>query len=160
MATLYELTDIYEQIYDLNIDDQTKQDTLESMDWQTDFDQKIENYIKVIKNFESDQKMIDDEMKRLKERKDTIKKQIERIKDAVKNAMIATDNTKVKTALFNISVANNKASVVVDESVLPAEFFKEKIERKPDKDKLYNLLKNGETIDGAQLQQSQSLRIK
>lgn len=160
MATLYDLTGIYEQIYDLNIDEQAKQDTLESMDWQEDFDNKIENYIKVVKNFEADKAMIDDEIKRLKARKDNMDNQIKRVKEAVKNAMVMTNNTKVKTPLFSISVANNKASVVIDETILPNQFFVEKIERKPDKDTLYTLLKNGEKIKGAELNQTQSLRIR
>lgn len=49
MATLYELTGIYQQIYDMDMDDETKQDTLESIDWTEDYENKVENYIKVMK---------------------------------------------------------------------------------------------------------------
>lgn len=49
MSTLYELTGIYQQIYDLDMDDETKQDTLDSIDWNEDYENKVEGYIKVIK---------------------------------------------------------------------------------------------------------------
>ena len=48
MATLYELTEIYQQIYDMDMDDETKQDTLDSIDWDDDYENKVENYIKVM----------------------------------------------------------------------------------------------------------------
>ena len=54
MATLYELTGIYQQIYDMDMDDETKQDTLESIDWTEDYENKVENYIKVMKNLDAD----------------------------------------------------------------------------------------------------------
>ena len=52
MATLYELTGQFLEIYNLELDEETKLDTLDSIDWQTDYEEKVENYIKVIKNIE------------------------------------------------------------------------------------------------------------
>lgn len=54
MSTLYELTGQYLTIYEMDIDEQTKQDTLEGMDWEEDFVNKAEGYVKVIKNLEAD----------------------------------------------------------------------------------------------------------
>ena len=49
MATLYELTGQYLDIYLMDIDDETKADTLESIDWQEQFEQKAEGYAHIIK---------------------------------------------------------------------------------------------------------------
>ncbi|MCW1085656.1 siphovirus Gp157 family protein, partial [Streptococcus anginosus] len=60
MSTLYELTGQYLTIYEMDIDEQTKQDTLEGMDWEEDFVNKAEGYVKVIKNLEADIPGIDE----------------------------------------------------------------------------------------------------
>lgn len=50
MAKLYELTGIFLEIDEMDVDDETKLDTLDSIDWEHDFSEKIENCIKVIRN--------------------------------------------------------------------------------------------------------------
>ena len=49
MATLYELAGQFLDIYNMDLDDETKQDTLDSIDWNEDYENKVEGYIKVIK---------------------------------------------------------------------------------------------------------------
>ena len=49
MATLYELTGIFKQINDMEgLDEETKADTLDSIDWTDQFEEKVENTVKVI----------------------------------------------------------------------------------------------------------------
>lgn len=54
MATLYELTGQFLEIYNMEIDDETKLDTLESIEWTSDYENKVEGYVKVIKSLEAD----------------------------------------------------------------------------------------------------------
>lgn len=54
MATLYELTGQFLEIYNMDIDDETKLDTLEAIDWTSDYETKVEGYVKVIKSLEAD----------------------------------------------------------------------------------------------------------
>lgn len=49
MASLYELTGQYLEIYNMELDEETKLDTLDSIDWETEYETKVENYIKVMK---------------------------------------------------------------------------------------------------------------
>ena len=42
MAKLYELTGIFLEIDEMDVDDETKLDTLDSIDWEHDFSEKIE----------------------------------------------------------------------------------------------------------------------
>ena len=67
MATLYELTGQFLDIYNMELDEETKLDTLDSMDWNSDYENKVENYIKVIKNTEADIEARKNEIKRLTE---------------------------------------------------------------------------------------------
>lgn len=157
MSTLYELTGIYQDIYQMDIDDETKADTLEAMDWNEDFINKVEGYVKVIKNLDGDEATVDAEIKRLQDRKKTIQNKKKKLKDNLQTAMELTGNEKVKTALFSVSVSNTKASVIVEEDRLPKKYMV--ITTKPDKKTLYDLLKEGKKIRGAVLQPNRSLRI-
>ena len=109
MATLYELTGLYQQIYDMDLDDETKQDTLDSMDWENDYENKVENYIKVMKNLDADIEARKSEIDRLKKLNDADKSKKERMKTALAGSMEMTGREKVDTTLFKVSFRKSKA---------------------------------------------------
>lgn len=160
MSTLYELTGQYLAIYEMDIDDETKQDTLASMDWEDDFVNKAEGYTKVIKNLEADLPGLDEEIKRLQDRKSALKNKIDTLKTNLQTAMEVTGNERIKTSLFSIAVQNSRASVIVDEEKLPKKYLVKKVTVSPDKKSLYELLNEGKKIKGATLQENRSLRIR
>ncbi|HFI0113171.1 TPA: siphovirus Gp157 family protein [Streptococcus suis] len=156
--TLYGLTGQYLEVYQQDVEEGTKIDTLEAMDWNDNFINKIEGYVKVIKNLGADKAAIDEEIKRLQKRKKSLTTKEEYLKDTVQYAMEVTGNERVKTALFSITVAKNQPSVVVDEELLPKKYFIQKLT--PDKTTIKELLKAGKKVKGAELQESRSLRIR
>ncbi|HFI0771955.1 siphovirus Gp157 family protein [Streptococcus suis] len=159
MATLYELTGIFKQIAEIEgIDEETKLDTLESLDWTEQFEEKVENTVKVIKNKEADVDKLKEEIDRLTKRKKSIENDITRLKTGLQGAFEITGHEKVKTLLFTVSLANNQPSVVVDEDLLPKKYFIQTL--KPDKTAIKELLKAGKKVKGAVLQESRSLRIR
>ncbi|BCP60299.1 TPA: siphovirus Gp157 family protein [Streptococcus suis] len=159
MATLYELTGIFKQIAEMEgIDEETKLDTLESIDWTEQFEEKVENTVKVIKNKEADVDQLKEEIDRLTKRKKSIENDITRLKTGLQGAFEITGHEKVKTLLFTVSLANNQPSVVVDEDLLPKKYFIQTL--KPDKTAIKELLKAGKKVKGAVLQESRSLRIR
>ena len=160
MSTLYELTGQYLAIYEMDIDDETKQDTLVSMDWEDDFVNQAEGYAKIIKTLEADLPGLDEEIKRLQDRKNALKNKIDTLKTNLQTAMEVTGNERIKTSLFSIAVQNSKASVIVDEEKLPKKYLVKKITVSPDKKSLYELLNEGKKIKGATLQENRSLRIR
>lgn len=160
MATLYELTGQYLDIYNLEIDDETKLDTIESLGLDEEIEAKAENYAKLIRNLEADKKVYKDEEERFKKKKESTDKKIERLKRDLQASMEITGKTKIKGELFTISVQNSKASVIVDEAKLPEKYWTKKVTEAPNKKELYDLLKAGEEIEGATLQENRSLRIK
>ncbi|HEM3586788.1 TPA: siphovirus Gp157 family protein [Streptococcus suis] len=159
MANIYELTGIFKQIAEMEgIDEETKLDTLESIDWTEQFEEKVENTVKVIKNKEADVDQLKEEIDRLTKRKKSIENDITRLKTGLQGAFEITGHEKVKTLLFTVSLANNQPSVVVDEDLLPKKYFIQTL--KPDKTAIKESLKAGKKVRGAVLQESRSLRIR
>ncbi|HEM3521363.1 siphovirus Gp157 family protein [Streptococcus suis] len=159
MANIYELTGIFKQIAEMEgIDEETKLDTLESIDWTEQFEEKVENTVKVIKNKEAEKKQLKEEIDRLTARHKSIDNDITRLKTRLQGAFEITGHDKVKTLLFTVSLANNQPSVVVDEDLLPKKYFVQKLT--PDKTAIKELLKAGKKVKGAVLQESRSLRIR
>lgn len=157
MATLYELTGQFLDIYNLELDEETKLDTLDSIDWQTDYENKVENYIKVIKNTEADIEARKNEIKRLTELNRADERKNERLKEALKDSMALTGHERVDTPLFKVSFRKSEA-VEVDETVLPEAY---KVAAwKPDKKRLKEDLKNGLEIIGASLVERKNLSIR
>ena len=157
MATLYELTGQFLDIYNMELDEETKLDTLDSIDWQTDYEEKVENYIKVIKNIESDVEARKAEIKRLTELNKADEKKKDHLKETLSTSMQLTGHERVDTPLFKVSFRKSQA-VEVDELVLPESY---KVATwKPDKKRLKEDLKNGLEIVGASLVERKNLSIR
>lgn len=157
---LYELVGQYLDIYNMDIDEETKLDTIEALGLDEEIETKVENYAKVIRNLEAENTAYKTEEERLKKKRDSNSKKIEWLKDHAQEAMEITGKTKIKGELFTLSIQNTKASVVVDEAKLPEKYWTKKVTEAPNKKELYDLLKAGEEIEGATLQENRSLRIK
>lgn len=157
MATLYELTGQFLDIYNLELDEETKLDTLDSIDWNSDYENKVENYIKVIKNIESDVEARKNEIKRLTELNKADEKKKDHLKETLSTSMTLTGHERVDTPLFKVSFRKSQA-VEVDETVLPESY---KVATwKPDKKRLKEDLKNGLEIIGASLVERKNLSIR
>nr|DAQ53694.1 MAG TPA: resistance protein [Caudoviricetes sp.] len=157
MATLYELTGQFLDIYNLELDEETKIDTLDSIDWNSDYENKVENYIKVIKNIESDVEARKNEIKRLTGLNKADEKKKDHLKETLSTSMTLTGHERVDTPLFKVSFRKSQA-VEVDELVLPESY---KVATwKPDKKRLKDDLKNGLEIVGASLVERKNLSIR
>lgn len=157
MATLYELTGQFLEIYNMDIDDETKLDTLESIDWTSDYENKVEGYVKVIKSLEADIEARKNEKKRLDDLNKSDQTKIENLKSALAVSMTETGQTKVDTTLFKVGFRKSEA-VMVDETKLPKKY--QVATYKPDKKTLKELLKSGKHIKGATLEERSNLSIR
>ena len=157
MSTLYELTGQYLEIYNPDMDDETKQDTLDSIDWAEDYENKVENYVKVIKNLDADMEARKNEIERLRKLNDADNSKKERMKEAVKESMELTGHDRVDTPLFKVSFRKSEA-VEVDDLLLPEAY--KVATYKPDKKRLKEDLKNGLEILGAELVERKNLSIR
>ena len=157
MAKLYELTGIFLEIDEMDVDNETKLDTLDSIDWEHDFSEKIENCIKVIRNKEARVQAYKSEIERLEALKSSEKKAIEKIEERISEAMQLTKHDKLETRLFKVGFRKSKA-VIVDETKLPKEY--QVATYRPDKETLKKLLKSGKHIEGATLEERNNLNIR
>ena len=160
MASLYELTGQFLTIYQMDIDDETKTDTLEAIDWQEQFEQKAEGYAHVIKNLEADVAMYKAEEESFKAKKQAAQKKLDYVKNNIMTAMNVTGQTEVKSGALTIKIAKNPESVKVNEDDLPKKYFTKKVALAPDKKTLKELLKAGKKIKGAELVRTEKLVIK
>lgn len=157
MATLYKLTGQFLDIYNMELDEETKLDTLDSIDWQMDYENKVENYVKVIKNTEADIEARKNEIKRLTELNKADERKNERMKEVLKESMDLTGHERVDTKLFKVSFRKSEA-VEVDDLLLPEAY--KVATYKPDKKRLKEDLKNGLEILGAELVERKNLSIR
>lgn len=121
---------------------------------------KADGFAKYIRGLECEIQSLDEEIKRLQDRKKSRKNEADRLKKILQDVLTDLDKKKIKTALFTFSVAKNRPSVkIVDESVLPDEYFA--IERKPVKAKIQEGIESGEIPEEvAYLSVGESLRIR
>ena len=159
MATLYELSAQAHALYELlqgeEIDEQTFKDTLEAMG----ATEKVENYCKIIKQFQSDVEMFKGELDRLTARKKTAENGVERMKAALLDFMNASGQDKVKAGTFSVSTATTQAVEIVDERVIPSIYL---VAQPPkiSKDAIKKALKGGEKVNGAKLIDNKGVRIR
>ncbi|MEZ2659309.1 siphovirus Gp157 family protein [Aneurinibacillus aneurinilyticus] len=157
---LYELTDAYQNLLEVMEDEEQAvnlTDMLESIE--EAIDDKVENIAKLIKTMDIQAKAIKEEEERLSARRKMLEAQMDGLKRYTLSTLEQAGLTKVKGAIFTVGIRNNRPSVVVDESKLPVEFLIPQ-PPKPDKQRLYELLKDGQVITGARLETSHSLSIR
>lgn len=165
MASIYEITNQFPFLAQLEetgeVDPEAIKGALEVA--REDLAYKLEDYCKVIKNFESDIAGLKEEEARLKAKRQTLQNTIDRMKDAMKYALEVAKETKIPCGTFTVTIQNNPESVVMDEQYLeniPEEYLKYK-EPEIDRAKLKEHLKAGINLEGiAHLEQSTGLRIR
>ena len=164
MAKLYEIVDDMLKIQELledDVDQEILNDTLEAVEG--DFDDKIENYCKVIKNLESDIAGLKAEETRLAAKRKTMENNVKSIKTFMFNAMKTVNKTKSGGDLFTVAIQKNggKIPVVldVDEANLPADLLR--IKKEADLDAIRELLEEGKGTEYAHFgERGESFRIK
>ena len=164
MSNLYEITSdlltLQEMLEESLDDEQVLLDTLEGV--QGEYEYKLENYCKVIKNLEANVTALKTESKRLSDKAKTMTNNIDRLKKAMYDSMKATGTDKVKGQIFSVSIQKNggKLPVIVDVDVayLPDDLVK--VVESPDLEAIAKMLEKGESPLAHFGERGESLRIK
>ncbi|QDX56938.1 siphovirus Gp157 family protein [Staphylococcus pseudintermedius] len=161
MTTLFNLTDAYQQVYDLIAEQGDETVLIETLQSINDaLEEKADGYVAVIKTLEADNVAIDEEIKRLRQRKTSNQNGISRLKESLQFSMESTGKDKFKTALNSYSIANNPPSLdVVEESLIPKEYWVSQAPKLNKKDLLKDI-KNGVDIKGVEVKRTRSLRVR
>ena len=149
-----------DKLHDLDLDDQTIADTLESESG--DLIDKGKNVAAVFRNLESDAKQIKEAEQQLAERRKAIEKRAESLRNYLKTNMEIAGIHKIECPWFVVSIAQNPEAVTVDdESLIPRDYFKEiPATFQLDKTLVKQAIKEGYEVPGVHLSRGTSLRIK
>lgn len=102
------------------------------------------------------------EEKRISENRKTLENKLDKFKEYVKDNMQRLGIQKLESELGTLSIAKNPASVeILDESLIPNDYKKEKVTITVDKTAIKNDLKLGKNIQGVRLVEDKTtLKIK
>lgn len=151
-GALRELQEMIEEGQEINLDN------IEAIEGA--IEDKLEGYGKLLRNLESDEQGLRNEEKRIADKRRALSNNISRIKKHVEETMIFTNKRKVKASLFTFNIQNNPPSVFIsDSSMLPSGYL---VEQEPavNKKEILQDLKLGLEVPGAEIQQTESLRIR
>lgn len=154
---LYELTEIYLNLKDMDIEEGDLNSALENID--DEIETKADNIAKVLRDFDGDIEALKSEEERLAKKRKAIENRQKHLKEYLQNAMLVLDKRKFKTDLFSFNIQKNAPSLkILDESKIPEDYYK--IEKKLNNNDLKEAVKNGLFEDAAELVQTESLRIR
>jgi hypothetical protein len=155
---LYEIKEQFLRLADMELDEQTMNDTLESLAFE--LEEKADNIACLIKQLTAESEAIKAESKNLAERAKAKEAKADKLTQYLFETFKAVGADKVETARNVIAIKKNPCSVVLDEGFSNSEYMVEKVSIQPDKEKIKSDLKNGVEIAGAKLEQKERLAIK
>ena len=123
---------------------------------------KIENAAMMVKNLSAEAAAIKAEEEKLAKRRKAIENKADGVKQFLVRALTREDGTseKFRTARAAVTVKMNPAKVIIsDEKLLPEVFFREIIDRKPDRAQIKEVLSRGIEVPGAALERGRSVVI-
>jgi acetoacetate decarboxylase len=126
---------------------------------QNELQEKAINYAYAIKTVSNDVDAISEEIKRLQALKKAKDNTIQRLKDTVVNAMQIYGLEKVETPTLKLSIRRSEA-VEVDDNFDDDIYMIKKVTYTPDKTRLKEAIKRGESIQGVTLKENYNLQIK
>lgn len=154
---LYELTEIYNNIIDLDLPEEELTTALQNIDEK--IEEKADNIGKVLRELDGQTEVIKAEEKRLQEKRKAVENKRENLKKYLQDQMQILDKKKIKTDLFSFSISKNRASLkIIDETKIPEEYFK--ITKTANKTEILKAYQEGKLTEGIELEQTESLRIR
>lgn len=158
---LFELTENYVKFFTMLEEADEITEELEEManNLNIAIEEKSDNYVKMIKNLDSDVEAFKNQEKIFNNKRKTAENKISWLKKNLQSSMEQTGRKKVKTELFTISIQKNTPALdITSEDNIGDEYYK--VERTLNKRDLLNDIKEGLIIDGVGIKQSESLRIR
>jgi hypothetical protein len=163
--TLYEIAAEYrtdlEKLADLDLDDQTLSDTLDSMGGE--LQTKAQSVACFIRNLEATAAAIKDAEAQMAARRKSLENRAGRVKDYLHASMKVAGVEKIECPLFRLSVKHNPASVeVYQPELIPPQFMRqpEPPPPSPDKTAIKDALKAGQDVPGCRLMHGTRIEIK
>ena len=157
---LFELNEKYRELEQHDdLDPETLKDTLDSINDSREV--KLDNIANWIENNQADIDFLDKKIKQLQADKKSLVNRTKSLMEYMTTAIDDSGLKELKTENHILKPHNYRASVYIsDEKEIPSEFIKFKAVESIDKKSIYELLKNGETVRGAELKPNRKTVIK
>lgn len=158
---LFELTENYIKFFTEfeNADEVTEEMQQMANNLNVEIEEKCDNYAKMIKNLEADVEAYKNQEKIFNEKRKTAENKVKWLKQNLQASMELQGRKKVKTDLFSFNIQKNAPSLeITNENNIDDSYYA--IERKLNKRELLNDIKEGLIVDGVELKQTESLRIR
>ena len=157
---LFELNEKYHELEQRDdLDPETLKDTLDSINDSREV--KLDNIANWIENNQADIDFLDKKIKQLQADKKSLVNRTKSLMEYMTTASDASGLKELKTENHILKPRNYRASVYIsNEKDIPSEFVKFKAVETIDKKAIYELLKNGETVRGAELKPNRKTVIK
>lgn len=121
---------------------------------------KLENIALYAKNLAVEASAIKEEENTLSERRKRLESKCERLKAILINAMREDGNKKISSPRFEAVLRDSKKTEILDESLIPEEYIKTKIEKTPDKTAIKKAIEAGADVAGATVITNTTITIK
>ncbi|AND84395.1 hypothetical protein GTH52_06885 [Clostridium tyrobutyricum] len=162
MSKLYDIGSRYRNIQELldNLEfpDEEIKKAFDGID--EEFNIKVENIAKLIRSMKVDVEGINDEIKRLQDRKRVLENRVETLKRYVYDQMNSIGKKKIQGKLFTLAIQRNPKQVIVkDSKSIPGKYLVPQ-EPKIDKKLILQDIKIGVEVNGVDIAQNESLRIR
>ena len=162
MFKLYELKELYQNIWELVGDDESDLEALETALSQVEdnLEIKAENIAKLIKSIDADAEVIKIEEQRLAKRRKTLENKQKGMKLYLETQLKEMGVDKIQGTLMSVRLQKNPPSVnVLDENKIHEKYWKVVTTRSMDKKLILEDLKAEVEVEGAVIKQEKSLRI-
>lgn len=161
--SLFELSQGFNNIFDLCLDETIPADDLEAalQTIETDVETKVSNGIGLLQSMKYQSEAMKDEADRITANRKVLENKMKWIKSYYQKNMEAMGKDKVITPRGTMRIQKNPPSYKWDETKLPQKYFTVVPQHlEVDADAVRTDLKNGIEINGAWVEQGRSLRIK
>jgi|SRR5699024_2228874 len=157
---LFELNEKYRELEQRDdLDPETLKDTLDSINDSREV--KLDNIANWVENNQADIDFLDKKIKQLQADKKSLVNRTKSLMEYMTTAIDDSGLKELKTENHILKPRNYRASVYIsNEKDIPSEFVKFKAVETIDKKAIYELLKNGETVRGAELKPNRKTVIK
>nr|DAX75128.1 MAG TPA: resistance protein [Caudoviricetes sp.] len=124
-----------------------------------ELESKLESITYVIKNYKGDIEALRAEEKRLAEKRRTLERKNKYLEDYMFENMKSINKNKVKAGVFDLKIQKNPESIkIINPELITEDYLR--IKTDIDKSKIKKALKEGLEVEGAELIQTEGLRIK
>lgn len=158
---LFELTENYVKFFTEfeNVDEVTEEMQEMADNLSVEIEEKCDNYGKMIRNLEADVEAFKNQEKIFNEKRKSAENKVKWLKQNLQASMELQGRKKVKTDLFSFNIQKNTPSLEIrDEKNIDDSYYR--VERILNKRELLNDIKEGLIVDGVELKQTESLRIR